>query len=148
VLARHILEHPQVAKGRRVLDLGSGCGIVAIGAARARAASVFATDLDPFARAATTLNAEANGVAVTVLPTLVPPLPVDLVLAGDVFYDARTARRSVAQLDAIRAAGIEIMVGDPGRKHLPVGLLRLLATYEVPEFGGATVPASVYAYRP
>jgi predicted nicotinamide N-methyase len=108
---------------------------------------VYATDLDRYAIAATTLNAAANNIAVTVLPTLDPLPRLDLVLAGDVFYDARAARQSTALLDRFLAAGIPVLVGDPGRKHLPLARLAPLAAYDVPEFGGATVPAMVYAWH-
>ena len=148
VLARHLAERPEVVAGRTMLDLGSGCGIVAIAAARAGAAKVCATDLDRYALAATALNAAANGVDVTMLADLDPLPQVDLVLAGDVFYDARTARQSIPLLDRFQAAGIRVLVGDPGRKHLPLARLEQLAAYDVPEFGGATVPAAVYAWRP
>ncbi|MBN9021095.1 MAG: hypothetical protein J0H08_03185, partial [Rhizobiales bacterium] len=33
VLARHLLAHPEVVRGRRILDIGAGSGIVAIAAA-------------------------------------------------------------------------------------------------------------------
>jgi predicted nicotinamide N-methyase len=130
-----------------VLDLGSGCGIVAIAAAKAGAAKVYATDLDRYAIAATTLNAAANDVAVELLADLDPLPQLDLVLAGDVFYDARTARQSIPLLDRFLAAGIPVLVGDPGRKHLPLARLEPIASYDVPEFGGATVPATVYAWH-
>jgi predicted nicotinamide N-methyase len=147
VLARHIAGHPATVAGRTVLDLGSGCGIVAIAAARGGASMVYATDLDRYALAATALNAAANAVAVELLASLDPLPPVDLVLAGDVFYDARPGRLSIALLDRFQTAGIDVMVGDPGRKHLPLARLTPLAAYDVPEFGGATVPAAVYAWR-
>lgn len=130
-----------------MLDLGSGCGIVAIAASRAGAAKVYATDLDRYAIAATTQNAAANGVAVEMLPSLDPLPPVDLVLAGDVFYDARPARQSIILLDRFLAAGIPVLVGDPGRKHLPLKRLTQVAAYDVPEFGGAVVPAAIYQWR-
>ncbi len=148
VLARHLAEHPELVANRAVLDLGSGCGIVAIAAALAGAAKVYATDLDRYAQAATVLNAAANHAAVELLASLEPLPPVDLVLAGDVFYDARPARQSIATLDRFNSAGIEVLVGDPGRKHLPLSRLSRLAVYDVPEFGGATVPAAVYRWRP
>ncbi|WP_337956260.1 class I SAM-dependent methyltransferase [Devosia sp. ZB163] len=151
VLARHLAEHPDAVAGRTVLDLGCGGGIVAIAAARAGARKVYAADIDRFARAATELNAAANEVAVEILPDLDPLPPIDLILAGDVFYDAGAARRSTTQLDSFRAAGIEVLVGDPGRAHLPTDRLVELAAYDVPEFGAgpaSTTPAAVYAYRP
>src|SRR5712691_44431 len=46
-LARYVLDNPQVVRGRRVLDVASGSGLVAIAAAKAGAASVTATDIDP-----------------------------------------------------------------------------------------------------
>lgn len=66
-VARYILDNPDVVAGRRVLDLASGSGIVAIAAALAGAATVTANDIDPYALAAITLNAKANGVQVNLL---------------------------------------------------------------------------------
>src|SRR5512133_3045568 len=63
-LARHVLDHPALARGRTVLDLGTGSGLVAIAAAACGARSVVACDVDPFCEAAVQLNAELNGVAV------------------------------------------------------------------------------------
>lgn len=147
MLARHLAEHPETVAGRTVLDLGSGCGIVAIAAARAGAAKVYATDHDRYAIAATELNAAANDVAVEVIAGLDPLPQVDLVLAGDVFYDARPARQSAALLDRFLAAGIPVLVGDPGRRHLPRARLAEIAAYDVPEFGGGSVPAAVYTWQ-
>ena len=61
-LARHLLDHPELAAGRRVLDLAAGSGLVAIAAALAGADEVVANDIDPYAVAAVTLNARANRV--------------------------------------------------------------------------------------
>src|SRR6185312_3674701 len=59
-LARYLLDNPASVRARRVLDIGSGSGLVAIAAAKAGAASVLAADIDVFACAAIALNAEAN----------------------------------------------------------------------------------------
>ena len=64
-LARYLLDHREVVAGRRVIDVASGSGLVAIAAAWAGADTVTAYDIDPLAVAAITLNAAANGVAVT-----------------------------------------------------------------------------------
>ena len=61
-LARYVLDHPDVVAGRTVLDLGSGSGLVAIAAARAGAATVVASEVDPDGRRAIAVNAAANGV--------------------------------------------------------------------------------------
>ncbi len=48
-LARHIIDHPDLVRGRRVPDFGSGSGLVAIAAAITGASHVVAADIDPFA---------------------------------------------------------------------------------------------------
>ena len=137
-LARHVLDHPETAAGRRVLDLGCGSGIVAIAAAKSGARQVLAADIDRYALAATRLNAEANGVEVsTVLGDLTsgPPPDVELLLVGDLFYDKELARRVTAFLGRCVAAGTRVLVGDPCRAFLPIARLRLIAQYPRIDFG-------------
>jgi predicted nicotinamide N-methyase len=152
VLARYVLDHPQTVAGRRVLDLGAGSGLVGIAAAKAGARTVIAAEIDCNGAAAIGLNAAANGVKITVIGkdiTLDPPPAVDLVLAGDVFYDPEVARWMTPFLDRCLAAGIEVLVGDPCRKDLPRSRLLLLAEYEMPDFGGAKgVASGVFSFRP
>jgi predicted nicotinamide N-methyase len=139
-LARHILDHPDVVGQRRVLDLGTGSGLVAIAAARAGAGTVIAADMDLDATIAAHLNAQANQTAVDILHADITsgPLPdVDLVLAGDVFYEAGVAARVKEFLARCRAAGIAVLVGDPGREFLPRSHLRPLQSYPIPDFGAA-----------
>jgi len=80
-LARYLLDHPEAVRGRRVIDIASGSGLVAIAAARAGAAAVAAYDIDPLAAAAITINADANDVTVLavcadVLEEDGPPIPI------------------------------------------------------------------------
>jgi predicted nicotinamide N-methyase len=102
-----------------VLDLGAGSGLAGIAAARAGAARVFASDTDPAARVAASLNAAANGVALEASrrATSRPArhLPPTSSSSGDVFYEAALARRVTAFLDRCLAAGLDVLVGDPGR---------------------------------
>ncbi|MGA3488598.1 class I SAM-dependent methyltransferase [Micromonosporaceae bacterium DT55] len=134
-LARYVLDHPEVVRGRRVLDLAAGSGLVAIAAMRAGATSVRAVEVDERAVAAILLNAEANGVPVDAeLADLLDGDAGDaeVVLAGDVFYSDAMARRMLRfQLRAARA-GARVLVGDPGRAFLPRERFRELAVYEVP----------------
>lgn len=138
-LARYVLDHADVVAGRRVLDLASGSGLVAIAAARAGAASVLAADIDAVAAAAVALNAAANGVAVaTTTADLLDPAAVapggrpDIVLAGDIFYERDTAARALAFLTRFAAGGATVLIGDPGRAYLPKDALAKLAEYAVP----------------
>jgi predicted nicotinamide N-methyase len=154
VLARYILNHPQSVAGRRVLDLGAGSGLVGIAAAKAGASTVIAAEIDRNGVAAIGLNAAANGVTISVIDkdiTADPPPAVDLVLAGDVFYGRNVALRVTPFLDRCLTAGIEVLVGDPRRNDLPLSRLRLLAEYQVPDFGdakgAATKPSGVFSFE-
>lgn len=133
-LARYMLDHPETVAGKRVVDFATGSGLVAIAAMKAGAASVIASDIDPFCAAAVALNAAANGVTVaTTDRDLVGEAPAcDVLLAGDVFYDRAFAKRLVPWLRDLAAAGITVLVGDPGRAYLPRERLTELARYEVP----------------
>ncbi|MBI5070042.1 MAG: methyltransferase [Deltaproteobacteria bacterium] len=134
-LARHLLDHPELVRGKRVLDLATGSGLVAIAAARAGAASVRAVDVDPFCAAVVPLNAALNGVTVAFeLADLLdgPPPGVDLLTAGDVFYEKALAERALTWFRAAAAAGVTVLCGDPGRTYSPRGTLPEVAAYEVP----------------
>jgi predicted nicotinamide N-methyase len=134
-LARYLLDHPDQIRGSAVLDFGSGSGLVAIAAARAGAAAVRAADIDPFATAAITLNAEANGVAIeTTTDDLIDSSAAgDVIVVGDMCYERPLAERLLAWLRARIAAGTTVLLGDPGRSYFPKGDARLerLGTYGV-----------------
>ncbi len=133
-LARHVLDHPELVRGKRVLDFASGSGLVALAARSAGASKVVAADIDVFARTAVLLNAEAAGLDVeaTTDDLVGEPLPdLDVVLAGDVFYDRAAARRFGPWLRRLAQTGVAVLVGDPGRDYLPAELRRV-AAFEVP----------------
>lgn len=148
-LARYVLDHPEEVAGRRVLDLGAGSGLVGIAALRAGAARVTASEIDAHARVAIGLNAALNHAAIAdvVGDVIGGPVPeVDLLLAGDLFYDPAVAARVRPFLDRCLAAGVTIWIGDPWRAPLPLERLTLLASYAVSETG-TTKRAGVFAYR-
>ncbi|GII58314.1 50S ribosomal protein L11 methyltransferase [Planotetraspora thailandica] len=122
-LARHVLDHPEIVRGRGVLDLACGSGLVAIAAAKAGAARVRANDVDPHALAATVLNAEANDVEVTVVDgdLLDSTTGDEIVLVGDAFYERALAERIMPFLSRARDGGAEVLAGDAGRlcSYLP-----------------------------
>jgi predicted nicotinamide N-methyase len=152
-LARYVFDNPQTVLGRNVLDLGSGSGLVAIAATKAGARDVLAAEIDRNALAALELNLAANAVFATIIDLDIlggEPPPIDLVLVGDLFYERHLATRVTAFLDQCVAAGIEVLVGDLGRKHLPLSRLKMLADYPVPDFGDgkgtAPKPGRVFAF--
>jgi predicted nicotinamide N-methyase len=132
-LARHALDHPGQVRGRRVLDFAAGCGIAAIACAMAGAASVEAAEIDPLATAATLANARANGVAVQAQTRNVVGQPCrwDLILCGDVCYEAPMTRHILPWLRQM-AAACEVWIADPGRAYLPRDGLAPLGEYAVP----------------
>jgi predicted nicotinamide N-methyase len=133
-LARYLTDHPEAVASRRVVDLASGSGIVAIAAKRAAAANAVAIDIDPLALAAIRLNARANGVHVHALGRDAlddEPPEADVILAGDCWYDATLAARVLPWLQRAYDRGIDVLVGDPGREHLPAEALVEIAAYEV-----------------
>jgi predicted nicotinamide N-methyase len=134
-LARYLLDEPHSVAGKRVLDFATGSGVCAIAAMKTGAAEVTAVDIDPFSIDVVALNAEVNGVPVTAwerdLLTGDPP-HVDLILAGDVCYEAPMAARVLPWLQAAHEQGIIVLLGDPGRAYFPRQEAVCLAEYDVP----------------
>jgi predicted nicotinamide N-methyase len=134
-LARYVLDNPQVVQGKRVLDVASGSGLVAIAAAKAGAASVLATDIDPNALVAIAGNAAANGVSVDVGHLDMESAGAggaQVVLAADVFYQRDLAAAALAFLRAAASGGADVLAADPGRAFLPVHALHPVACYDLP----------------
>ena len=134
-LARWLLDHPDQVTGKRVIDLATGSGLVAVAAMKAGAASVLAADIDPFCAAAVAANAASNGVEIAFTDANLldaPPPPADLICAGDVFYEKPMAEAVLVWLKQAQANGTRVIVGDPGRTYFPKSGLTLLAEYTVP----------------
>ena len=150
-VARYILDHPEVVRGKTVLDVGSGCGVAALAAARAGASSVCANDVDPLAAVAFFANAEACDVArlsQTTLETSVEDLlrrsaedvaRFDVIMAGDVCFMKGLAEAFQAWLAEVsrRKPGAVTILGDPSRREQWAPKpgwaegMRAAATYEV-----------------
>ncbi len=134
-IARHLLDHPALVRGRTVLDFAAGSGLVAIAAALAGAARAVANEIDDVAAEAIALNAALNGVAVeTDLGDLLDTeaASFDVVLAGDVCYERPMAERATRWLRGLAARGVEVLLADPGRAYLPRDGLVELARHQVP----------------
>jgi predicted nicotinamide N-methyase len=122
ILAREVRE--MRLAGERVLELGCGLGLVAIGAALA-GAQVTATDYYDDAVLFATLNvAEATGQTIEARMVDWTAMPPDLgrfdvVLTSDVLYDPRYAALVAAAIAATLRRGGEAIVADPGRIACP-----------------------------
>jgi predicted nicotinamide N-methyase len=103
---------------------------------RAGAASVEASEIDPFAIEAIALNAQANGLAITATPTdmLGQPYPGSFatVLVGDLFYERTLAEQVQAFIANAVADGAQVLIGDPQRSYFPRDRFEKLASYAVP----------------
>jgi len=153
-LARHLLDHPEIVRGRTVLDLAAGGGLAGLAAARAGAASVLCAEVDPLAATAIGLNAALNNLTHGVSVTLDDLLPTPgsataqngapdggqdggqgdwaVILAGDVCYQKDMADRVTRFLVAHAAAGAHVLLADPGRAYVPRGRMTIAARYSVP----------------
>ena len=133
-LARYVLDHADLVKGKRVLDFASGSGLVAIAAAKAGAAEVTASDIDAFAIAAIEANSAENDVAVG--PRLDNLIGADegweVVLAGDIAYEKDFADAAMDWLASLARRGATVLIGDPRRSYLPLDRLDCVIEYSVP----------------
>ncbi|XP_055011980.1 electron transfer flavoprotein beta subunit lysine methyltransferase isoform X2 [Boleophthalmus pectinirostris] len=159
--ARYLMDNPEICRGKSVLDVGSGCGASAIVAKKCGAKHVTANDIDSIAGLVTVINSELNNLEPPVCSTEnminSEPVPFDLILLGDMFYDESLASTLHTWLDrCIKSHGATVLIGDPGRaafegqnfhQHL-----RLLAQYKLPqsvrEENYGLVYSSVWSYRP
>jgi predicted nicotinamide N-methyase len=133
-LARHLLDNPALAAAKDVLDFGSGCAVEAIAALKAGAARALAADIDPLACEAASVNAGLNCVSLetTSRDLIGADEGWQLVLAGDVFFDAALAARVGGWLERLARRGALVLVGDPHRGFFDRSKAQLLAEYDAP----------------
>jgi predicted nicotinamide N-methyase len=131
-LARYVLDHPETVRGKTVLDFGAGSGLVGIAAGKSGATAITAADIDPLAAAAMTLNAKANDAALTITQEdVIGQSGWQIILLGDMCYERPLAERLLAWLKRETAAGVTVLLGDPGRNYFPQGGVMRLAEYRV-----------------
>ena len=134
-LARYVLDNPELADGRRVIDLGAGSGLCAIAAKLAGASKVLAADVDPFTPHAIALNAEVNDVRLDATSDNIltrPPPEHDLLLVGDLFYEKDLSDSVLKWCEAAAAHGASVLIGDPKRSFFPTDRFEPVAEYSVP----------------
>lgn len=133
-VARWVLDHPELVRGKRVLDFAAGAGLQGIAAAMAGAARVEAVEIDPIAVYAVGVNAALNGVEVAVRQDDVVgrlDIDADVILAGDICYERTQASRFETWLRALADTGRTVIVGDPGRTYFPRQGMEKLATWSI-----------------
>jgi predicted nicotinamide N-methyase len=132
-LARYILDHPEIVRGRKVVDLASGSGLVGIAAMKAGASHVLSADIDAFSVTAIAINAALNDVAIEVtdVDLLESPIDTDVILVGDLFYEKGVATRCYDWLLKAHVKSVVVLIGDPGRSYLPKDKLSKVAEYMV-----------------
>ena len=120
-LTRHLLDHPDLVRGKRVLDFAAGAGTSAIAAAMGGAARVEAAEIDAMAATAIGLNAALNGVAIDILCSDIvgEACRWDVVVAGDVCYERPMTEHVFPWLRRLAADGALVLMADPGRAYLP-----------------------------
>lgn len=136
-MARYLLAHPDMVRGKRVIDFAAGCGVATLAAARCGASSAIGNEIDPVAIAAMRLNAEANDLAIETSDTdwlQGPPgsPEADVVIAGDVCYEREMTARAMDWLRGHAAKGRLVLLGDPGRNYFTADRLEELARYDIP----------------
>jgi len=98
---------PLVSGATRVLDVGSGSGVLAVAAAKLGAAPVDAVDVEPAAVAATIANARANAVGVGVAPLAKLTGPYEVIVAN---LSAATLRALANDLEQRAAPAAALVV--------------------------------------
>ncbi len=141
-IARHILDHPDVVRGKRVLDVATGGGLVALAALQAGARTVVANEIDVLAGESIALNAKLNGLNHGLVVRIedmtgdaapsVDGQPFDVVLAGDVCYERGMAENMTRWLRGLASNGATVLMGDPGRAYVPTSGVHEIARYDVP----------------
>ncbi len=141
LLARVLLDHPEEVRGRRVVDLGAGSGVVAIAAAMAGAAGVVAVDNDPAALEAVCANAVLNAVDVDISPQACSDW--DVLLASDVWFEA--GPRAFVQGACSRGRSVLSSEPDrPGAIHPQAQLLLRARSQTLPDVDSPTLTAAIY----
>lgn len=133
VLARYLLDNPEIVKGKRVMDFGAGSGVVAIAAIMAGAKQVIACDIDPDALLSCQENAKLNNVSFELHHDLFEfDQELDLLIAADVLYD----KANLPLLEVFLNKAPEVLVADSRVKNFnfpPYSAIGQIDSFTVPD---------------
>jgi predicted nicotinamide N-methyase len=123
-LARMLFRHPEWVRGKSIVDLGTGSGVVAIAAARCGAARVIACDNDPLALAAARANAALNDAELEFVTELdAIDDAAELLLLADVLYD----NTNLPLVDRVVHRHRNVLIADSRIRSLPGSCFRTIA---------------------
>ena len=133
VLARYILDNPELVRGKRVMDFGAGSGVVAIACVMAGAKQVIACDIDPDALLSCQENAKLNNVNYELHGDLFEfDQELDLLIAADVLYD----KANLPLLNVFLKKAPEVLVADSRVKNFdfpPYQAIGRIDSFTVPD---------------
>lgn len=127
VLARYVLKHADLFRGKSVLDFGAGSGAVGIAAGLAGAKQVICCDIDPAAISACKANAALNEVEIETLEDIdLLRHKVDWLIAADVLYD----RENLPFVDKLQDLGHQVLIADSRVKEETLGSYKVIDKVE------------------
>jgi predicted nicotinamide N-methyase len=122
-LARYILRNKELIAGKKILDFGSGSGVVSIASCKSCAAEVVANDIDPVAQFVASRNFSENNVSVRMTRDNMLVNETyeyfDVVLVCDMFYERSTAEPLHAFLKKSMQKGARVIIADGTRPFTP-----------------------------
>lgn len=123
ILAHYLLDHSDLVKGKKILEIGCGGAVASISAKLSGGRQVIANDIDPITLAVAEENALANRTeilfdATNWIGSKSTP-PADLILIADFFYLKTDSLMLTAQLHEWKSQGLEIIIADAGRTFVP-----------------------------
>jgi predicted nicotinamide N-methyase len=117
-LSEHIQSHPSLVNGKRILELGSGTGIVGLAAFQSGASHVLLTDIPQIIpllqQNASRVTLETQHVNVRVLdwyhfdPNDIPP--VDIILGADIVYCLEASQALIQVLHQLSNYSTKIII--------------------------------------
>jgi predicted nicotinamide N-methyase len=123
VLARFLLNQPDLVRDREVIEIGCGGGVASVAAAKAGARKVTANDIDPIALGIARQNGTHNRVSLQFdSENRIATSSIgqgQLILCSDFFYTKVESLVLASLLDRWRKQSVTILIADSGRAFVP-----------------------------